>query len=207
VQRDKFFATWSSLHGNAEITGIVKAWLTISYRVVRPLHKWGITPNFVTGLGLVAAVATWPTALTWWAPALLVLSLFCDGIDGSLAMISEKSSIRGAMIDSVVDRLSEVFWVLAFYQLGADFRLLLAAWVLAFTQEYLRARGAGLGEREIGAVTIAERPVRASLFFVALIAYLLNIEIVNLVAAVWAGMQFIALTHLAIVFFKRLKSR
>ena len=206
MQRDKYFATWSSLHGNAEITGIVKAWLSISYRVVGPLHNLRVTPNFVTLLGLVAAIATWPTALTWWAPALLVLSLFCDGIDGSLAMISEKSSTRGAMIDSVVDRVSEVFWVLTFYRLGADFRLIALAWVLAFTQEYLRARGAGLGEREIGAVTIAERPVRASLLFIALIGYLLGFELVNILAAIWAAMQLIAFVHLSSVFFKRLKS-
>jgi len=205
VQRDKYFDTWSSLHGNAEITGIVKAWLSISYRVVGPLHKLRITPNFVTLLGLVAAIATWPTSLTWWAPALLMLSLFCDGIDGSLAMISEKSSTRGAMIDSVVDRLSEVFWALTFYRLGADFRFIALAWVLAFTQEYLRARGAGLGEREIGAVTIAERPVRASLLFIALIAYLLGFELVNILAAIWAAMQLIAFVHLSSVFFKRLK--
>ena len=207
MQRDKYFATWSSLHGNAEISGIVKTWLAISYRIVGPLHKLRVTPNFVTLIGLVAAIATWPTALTWWAPALLVLSLFCDGIDGSLAMISEKSSTRGAMIDSIVDRLSEVFWVLAFYRLGADFRLIMIAWVLAFTQEYIRARSAGLGEREIGAVTIAERPVRASLLFIALISYLLNLEIVNVVAAVWAAMQAIAFIHLSSVYFKRLKLR
>jgi phosphatidylglycerophosphate synthase len=134
-----------------------------------------------------------------------VLSLFCDGIDGSLAMISEKSSTRGAMIDSIVDRLSEVFWALTFYRLGADFRLIALAWVLAFTQEYLRARGAGLGEREIGAVTIAERPVRASLLFIALIGYLLGFELVNILAAIWASMQLNAFVHLSRVFFKRLK--
>jgi phosphatidylglycerophosphate synthase len=206
VQRDKFFATWSSLHGNAEIAGIVKAWLTISYRVVNPLNKLGVTPNLVTGIGLLAAIATWPTALTWWAPALLVLSLFCDGIDGSLAMISEKSSKRGAMIDSFVDRVSEAFWVLAFYRLGADLRVLLIVGVVAFTQEYMRARAAGVGQSDIGAVTIAERPVRASLLFIAFIAFQLKINLVSTISIVWLGAQLVSLVYLAKIYFTSLKS-
>ena len=206
MQRDKFFTTWSSLHGNAEIAGIVKAWLAISYRVVNPLNKLGVTPNLVTGIGLIAAIATWPTALTWWAPALLVLSLFCDGIDGSLAMISEKSSKRGAMIDSFVDRVSEVFWILAFYRLGADLRVLLIVGVIAFTQEYMRARAAGLGQSDIGAVTIAERPVRASLLFIAFIVFQLKMNLVSTISIVWLGAQLVSLVYLAKIYFTSLKS-
>ncbi len=206
VQRDKFFSIWSSLHGDVPVTGIVKGWLSISYAVVRPLHRLRVTPNVLTTLGLIAAIATWPTATTWLAPALLVLSLLCDGLDGSLAMISEKTSKRGAMIDSVVDRLSEVFWVLAFYRIGADVRILFFAAIFAFTQEYLRARAAGLGYSDITAVTIAERPVRASLIFIALIAFELKIQLVSNFSVIWLGIQAVSLVYLSSVYFKRLQS-
>jgi len=206
VQRDKFFAIWSSLHGDVPVTGIVKGWLSISYAIVRPLHRMRITPNILTSLGLIAAIATWPTAQSWLAPVFLVLSLICDGIDGSLAMISEKTSRRGAMIDSFVDRVSEVFWALAFYRIGADLRVIFIAAILAFTQEYLRARAAGLGYSDITAVTIAERPVRASLLFIAFIALQLNINLVSNISMIWLGMQGVSLIYLSGVYFKRLQS-
>jgi len=47
-----FFKSWSNLHGNAKISGIVKGWLTISYFLVRPLAKLKITPNILTIFGL-----------------------------------------------------------------------------------------------------------------------------------------------------------
>lgn len=205
MQRSSFFTQWSLLHGEAEIKGIVKGWLTISYALVRPLHAMRVTPNVLTIFGLLFAILTWPTAHTWWAPLLLVLSLICDGIDGSLAIISQTTSTRGAMIDSLADRISEVFWVLAFYELGADAQVLLIAWVAAFTQEYLRARTAGMGFKEIGAVTIAERPVRASLLFIALIAQLLNFDWAPQISLIWAVMQVLSLATLSTTFHRRLK--
>lgn len=206
MQRDKFFSIWSSLHGDAPITGIVKGWLTLSYAIVRPLNSLRVTPNQLTLVGLLAAIATWPLATHWSAPILLALSLICDGLDGSLAMISEKTSKRGAMIDSVIDRISEVFWALAFYRIGADVRVIFFAAIIAFTQEYLRARAAGLGYSNIAAVTIAERPVRASLLFIALIAYAINIDLVHQLSILWLVMQSLSLAYLTSVYFKRLQS-
>ena len=45
MSREEFFSTWSGLHGNAKISGIVKAWLSISYLIVKPISKVRITPN------------------------------------------------------------------------------------------------------------------------------------------------------------------
>lgn len=205
MQRNNFFAEWSALHGGVEIKGIVKGWLTLSFFVARALNKFRITPNLLTLLGLLFAILTWPTAHQWIAPLWLALSLMCDGVDGSLALISSKSSKRGAMLDSIADRLSEVFWALAFYELGADSRIIFIAWLAAFTQEYLRARVAGVGAQEIGIVTIAERPVRASLLFIALIAAAVNLSWAPQVAIVWMAMQIIALATLTTHFYRRLK--
>ena len=189
MNQSDFFKSWSSLHGNAKISGIVKGWLTISYILVKPLAKLKITPNILTIFGLFFGVLLYLNALSNWAVILLILSLICDGIDGSLAIITGKASKWGAMLDSVVDRVTEFFWALTFIAIGANTNVVIAALLIASVQEYLRARAGGLGLSEVGVVTIAERPVRASILFVAVIAFILNIEIVNILAIIWLIMQ------------------
>lgn len=204
MDKNEFFATWSKLHGEAKIEGIVKTWLQISYSVVRPLAKLRVTPNLLTLAGLIFAIALWQFPNSWPAALFLVLSLFFDGIDGSLAIYSRVTSKFGAFTDSFVDRLSEVFWALALYKLGAPAILIFLALLATFVQEYLRARAGGLGHGEVGLVTICERPVRASLIFIAIIANLIGFEAAVVIAAIWVAMQTIALTQLVLNLYKRL---
>lgn len=206
MSKAEFFATWSKLHGDAKIEGIVKAWLQISFAVVKPLAKLKVTPNFLTFAGLAAAVALWQFANSPVAALFLVLSLFFDGIDGSLAIVTKVTSKFGAFTDSFVDRLSEIFWALALYKLGAPAILVFLALLATYIQEYLRARAGGLGYEEVGIVTICERPVRASLIFIAIVANGLNFEFVTAISIVWVAMQFIALFQLTGSLYKRLKN-
>lgn len=204
MDKNEFFATWSKLHGEAKIEGIVKTWLQISYSVVRPLAKLRVTPNLLTLAGLIFAIALWQFPNSWPAALFLVLSLFFDGIDGSLAIYSRVTSKFGAFTDSFVDRLSEVFWALALYKLGAPAILIFLALLATFVQEYLRARAGGLGHGEVGLVTICERPVRASLIFIAIVANLIGFEAAVVIAAIWVAMQTISLTQLVLNLYKRL---
>ena len=190
---DAFNQNWSKLHGDAQITGVVKGWLRISYSLAKLLAKLRVTPNTLTLLGVFFGILLYLNSLTYWAVLFLVLSLICDGIDGSLAIMTGKSNKWGAMLDSVADRLTEVFWGLAFIAIGADQNLVIAAVLIAAIQEYLRARSAGLGLTDVGVVTISERPVRASILFVALVAFSLRLEIVNPLAMLWLIMQSISL--------------
>jgi phosphatidylglycerophosphate synthase len=200
----EFYKSWSNLHGNAKISGIVKGWLAISYLLVKPLAKLRVTPNILTLAGLIFGGLLYLNALTNWAILLLVLSLACDGIDGSLAIITSKASKWGGILDSVADRLTEVFWALAFIKLGADQNIVITALVLAAIQEYLRARAGGLGLTEVGVVTIAERPVRATILFIALIASGFNLEIINLLAITWLIMQAISLISISNFTYRKL---
>jgi phosphatidylglycerophosphate synthase len=196
MQKGEFFNSWSALHGNAKIVGIVKAWLSISYVVSKTFCRLKISPNLITSLGLVFAILLYLNAELLWAPILLVLSLFSDGIDGSMAIISGKSSKWGAILDSIVDRASEIFWMLALYKIGIDLKFLLIIIVVASTQEYIRARSGGLGLSEIGIVTIAERPVRASFVFILLILALLDFEFSNLFVYLWLVFQVVSFAML-----------
>ena len=198
MTREDYFNRWSEIHGGAKIAGIVKAWLTISYIVGSRLAF--INANLLSSSALIFAAL-----FLYWTPApisilYLVLTLVIDGIDGTVAIIGEKTSKFGAVLDSVIDRIVESCWALGLYLIGAPWQIVFSAWLFAFLQEYLRARAAGLGESEIGLVTIAERPVRATLIFIALIAINLDVaphdSIATFAALLWSAMQLIALLTL-----------
>jgi len=205
MKKDEFFSIWSRLHGNANISGIVKGWLSISYAIVKPLSKARVTPNILTLLGLFFGLLLYASAETFWAPALLVLSLICDGIDGSLAIVTNKYTKWGTVLDSTVDRLTEIFWVLALYKIGADLKLLIVVLLAASVQEYIRARAAGLGVSEVGIITFAERPVRASFVFIVLISLQFNFTIYNQIIICWLALQLISLFMLSRVVYSKLR--
>lgn len=169
LSKDEFKAKWSSLHSDAETTGIVGAWLNISYRFGLICTLLRISPNALTMLGLLGAIATALTAQTAWAILFLVFSLFCDGIDGSVAIFQHRESKFGATLDSVVDRISEALWFYALYAIGVPAWIPITLWSVAAFQEYARAKLTSLGVSDIGVVTPAERPVRASFLFIVLI--------------------------------------
>ncbi len=197
MDRESFFAAWSALHGGAAVKGAVRGWLWISFAVVRPLAKLKVSPNSLTLLGGVLAIGVWHFAGVIYGLICLALSLMADGLDGSLAIVTGKTSKWGAVLDSVVDRISEFFWALAFYAVGAPVIVIGVAWLAALTQEYVRARAAGLGQIEITLVTIAERPVRAIILALALLGDLLSIKITTTAAIVWLVMQVYSLVMVA----------
>ena len=206
MDKNEFFTTWSNLHGGAKIEGIVKTWLQISYASAKFLSKLRVTPNLLTFAGLFFAIALWQFANSWAAALFLVLSLFFDGIDGSLAILQKKTSKFGAFTDSFVDRISEVFWALALYKLGAPASLVFVALLATYVQEYIRARSGGLGYNEVGIVTICERPVRASLIFIAIVANLVGLDLVTAISIVWVAMQNFALLQLVFTSYKILRN-
>ena len=192
MKKEEFNSTWSDLHGGADIKGIVKTWLAISFASAKFLSKLHITPNILTLLGVLFAIAMAAYPLSLWAIPLLVLSLYADGIDGSVAIFQKRQSSFGAILDSVADRVSEALWFYVAYRIGAPAWLVLATYVIASTQEYARARLTSLGISGVGVVTPAERPVRASFIFIALVSYALSFQLVTLTMAILAILQLIS---------------
>ena len=172
MKREEFFAQWSKLHLDAEIKGIVKGWLSISYVIARGLSSLRITPNVLTLLGVLSGVALLFYPYSAIGLLFLVLSLICDGVDGSVAIVSGKVSRFGATLDAIADRITEALWFFA----------------LALTQEYARARMASLGFHEIGVVTIAERPVRASAIAIFMVLELLNFSFAPVAIYIFTAM-------------------
>ncbi|CAB4605499.1 unannotated protein [freshwater metagenome] len=175
MKEQEFKERWSNLHGGADTEGVVGRWLSISYQAARVCVALRISPNVLTLLGLGTAIAMGLSTYASLALLLLVISLFFDGIDGSVAILRGTESKWGEVLDSLADRISEAFWLYMGWRLGIPAWVVITMWTIASTQEYARARLASLGHREIGVVTPTERPVRAIFMAFALLFYIFDI--------------------------------
>ena len=131
----------------------------------------------------------------------LVFSLFCDGIDGSVAIFQQRESDWGATLDSVVDRISEAFWFYALYAIGVSAWIPITLWSIAAFQEYARAKLTSLRVSDLGFVTPAERPMRASFLFLAL-----SMNQLNFPGVTWLSIAFLAVqiySFVSVVIFAR----
>ena len=166
LTREEYLAAWSRWHGGAATDrGLVRGWLSFAYAVARPLA--GLPPIAVTVLGLlVAASAVAPAAAggRWLLAAgvLVGLSGLLDSLDGALALTAGRASRRGFVLDSVVDRLTEVAYALALWVAGAPGWLAVAFGALCWLPDYLRARAGQAGVDETGALSVWERPTRVA---------------------------------------------
>jgi CDP-diacylglycerol--glycerol-3-phosphate 3-phosphatidyltransferase len=133
----------------------MRAW---SARVTEPIARFlggiGLTPNALTLLGflLTALVALiLASGRLRLAGLLLIVTLGADGLDGTLARMTGKSTRFGAFLDSTLDRWAEVFVYSAlvwyFLQTQQDQGVMLATAAMAFSLlvSYTRARAEGVG--------------------------------------------------------------
>jgi len=139
------------------------------------LIKIKISPNFVTILGfLVIIISAYylTQGMFRLSGFLILLAGFMDIFDGALARRVGLESNRGALLDSVLDRLGEALVLLAviyFYSINHNTFLIMAASlsiVFSLMISYLRARIEGLGFSSKGGVfTRPERILVVSLGF------------------------------------------
>lgn len=116
----------------------------------------------------------------------LILIALADTIDGELARKRERVTKKGALLDSVIDRLTEFFiffGIFLYYQKPPLALLPFLAFASSFLVSYTRARAEGIGiECQIG---IFERPIRmlfliiGSFFLKNYFSYLLIILIIG----------------------------
>jgi phosphatidylglycerophosphate synthase len=143
----------------------VRGWLTIAYAVGRPLAASNVPPTVVTVLGLLVACGVVPVANLGgrWpllATVLVVASGLLDSLDGAVAVLSDRVSRWGALLDAVCDRVADAAYGVALWALGAP-AWLAGLWVgLSLLAEYARARGQSLLGGPVDVVTVGERPTR-----------------------------------------------
>lgn len=159
----KYRQEWSQHHGNASPSRIVAGWLNVAEFLATPLVFLKVSPHVVSAMGLALAVWSWQLAPHWVAAVVVVVSLIFDGLDGAVAVMRERVTVQGGILDSTLDRVGEAFWAAALYVCGVDSRLVIIAWLLALIQEYARARGLALAPGSTVSAALCERPVRALL--------------------------------------------
>ncbi|MBO20449.1 MAG: hypothetical protein CL732_07915 [Chloroflexi bacterium] len=183
-----------ALHGRDQFRAAVLRYIELpGAKFFRAL---GFSPNGITILGFLIAVASAYLVGSGWLLAGGIVFLLGGGLDlmdGALARLNGTTSAFGALLDSVFDRLSEaaLFVGLGVYALREDlgddqqiFFILVLLLALIFSQgvSYLRARGEGLGVfTKAGVMT---RPERVVLLGVGLIVgqiewFLLAIAVVS----------------------------
>jgi CDP-diacylglycerol--glycerol-3-phosphate 3-phosphatidyltransferase len=164
LSRDEYLAAWSRWHGGTGTeSGLVRGWLSLAWTLARPLAA--VPPILATALGLLvagAAVAPAYSGGAWLvlAGVLVGLSGLLDSLDGALAIGTGRASRRGFVLDSVVDRLTEVAYAGALWVGGAPGWLAVTFGALCWLPDYLRARAGQAGVRETGAISVWERPTR-----------------------------------------------
>jgi CDP-diacylglycerol--glycerol-3-phosphate 3-phosphatidyltransferase len=164
LSREEYLLAWSRWHGGTGTESpLVRGWLSIAYAVARPLA--GVPPLLATLLGLAVAIAAVAPAAAggpWLIAAgvLVGLSGLLDSLDGALAIATGRASRRGFVLDSAVDRLTEVAYAAALWVAGAPGWLAVAFGALCWLPDYLRARAGQAGVQETGALSVWERPTR-----------------------------------------------
>lgn len=202
--RDGYLDRWSLLHGGYEArrSTVVRCWLTLGLRLSRPLARAGVQPDAVTAGSLWLALAVpltasaggrWPVL----AGCLLAASGLLDTLDGCVAVLQDRTSRWGYLLDSLVDRVSEVAYLVAVVAVGVPGPLAAAVGTGFFLLEYTRARAGNATGDDVGTVTLAERPVRVLVLAGSLgAAGLLGGSAATTGTAVMAGLTAIALAQL-----------
>ncbi|MDE2901138.1 MAG: CDP-alcohol phosphatidyltransferase family protein [Chloroflexota bacterium] len=157
--------------------------------IARALIFLRVGPNAVTLFGLaLACVTAYLIAIDElvWGGVMLLVSAGLDSIDGTVARLSGKASAAGALLDSVVDRVSEgvvLFGVLWLAVERGDERLVYltyAAFVGSMLVSYVVARAQGLGATR--AVGLMSRPERVLVLAAGLLTGYVTIAVAVIAA-------------------------
>lgn len=159
-------------------------------------HSIGLTPNIISLIGLVLAFLSALSYAVWQnsslslllAAVLLLLSGFCDALDGVVARIYEQTTAFGGFLDSLLDRYADAI-VFAGVIVGGlcDTLWGLVALIGALLVSYTRARAEAAGTK-MESVGIAERAER-----------IIVLATVSLVAIFWLPALNIGIILLALL--------
>jgi archaetidylinositol phosphate synthase len=145
----------------------VQAMLTIEAKIA---HKLGLTPNRISGIGIILAFlaafayAEWQTNRLCLLAAVVLLSFsgFCDALDGVVARTYQQTTPFGGFLDSLLDRYADAAVYAGIMVSGlCDLLWGLIALTGSLLVSYSRARAeaAGMKMETIGLAERAERMI------------------------------------------------
>lgn len=132
-------------------------------------HEMGLTPNMISGTGLVLALLSAFAYAEWQhralylllAALLLLLSGFCDALDGVVARLYEQATVFGGFLDSVLDRYADAAVYIGIILGGlctyVVWGLIAIAGSLLVSYSRAKAEVAGIKMESVGLAERAER--------------------------------------------------
>ena len=179
------------------------------------VHSIGLTPNHLSAIGMIFAIFS---ALAYWkwqlnqillvlAPILLLISGFCDALDGALARIYGETTTFGGFLDSLLDRYADAF-VLCGIILGGLCNPFwgLTALTGSLLVSYVRAK-AEAREVKMEAVGVTERAERILIVVVASFLSIVWLEALSWGVIVLAILANLTVLQRAIHFYKASKQK
>ncbi|GAB6073064.1 CDP-alcohol phosphatidyltransferase family protein [Venenivibrio stagnispumantis] len=147
------------------------------------LYKINITPNILTIFGLIfVIIGSIFIVLKQFIIAGIFLSIgnILDAFDGYLARKYNQATKFGAFLDSVIDRFSDAFPLMAISYLLRNndfiFFISLLSIIFSFMVSYTRARSEGLGiDCKVG---IFERPERSIILIIGVFSSFIDIAVI-----------------------------
>jgi archaetidylinositol phosphate synthase len=174
-------------------------------------HKIGLTPNMTSVLGIALAFLSalaYAEGPAYILPAtvLLLLSGFCDALDGILARIYQETTAFGGFLDSLLDRYADAFVYVGIIVGGlCDSLWGLVALIGSLLVSYTRARAeaAGLKMESVG---LAERAERIIILIIASLAAIFWPPALNLAIIFLAILSNLTVVQRALYAYKKLKN-
>jgi archaetidylinositol phosphate synthase len=183
-------------------------------------HKIGLTPNQISGLGVVLGVASgfvyWQAGLAIDDPSinlsylviavvLLLTSGYCDALDGALARLHSETSVVGGFLDSLLDRYvdASVYCGLIIGGLCDVFWGLLALTGSLLTS-YTRARSEA-AEVPMETVGVVERAERLIIIVLASLLNIVWLDAINWSMILLAITTNVTVLQRTIYFFNKVK--
>ena len=178
-------------------------------------HKLGLTPNHVSGMGIIFSILAAITYSLWQidsilliiAPILMLISGLFDALDGAIARIYGEATKFGGFFDSVLDRYADAV-VLSGIIVGGLTNLIwgLAALFGSLLVSYARARAEAAGVK-MESVGLAERAERIVIVVAASFLSYVWIDALD-----WSILLLAILTNLTVVqralyFYRAVKSK
>lgn len=176
-------------------------------------HEMGLTPNIISAMGIALAFlsalayAGWQsnTLFLLFAIILLLLSGFCDALDGVIARLYQETTVFGGFLDSLLDRYADAI-VYTGIMIGelCDVTWGLLALTGSLLVSYSRAR-AEIADIKMESVGFAERAERMIILVIASLAAIFWLPALNLGIIILAIISNLTVLQRSIYAYKKLK--